>query len=302
MNFRDFLPPKAILLVILVFALINPLHYVMFSLNTPEGMVFVGHVDDTLQLTVLSALRWDFADPWYEGTVFENVVIGAPFTYTLIGIPLTFLGLNTLAAFLIVKFILAAVLLILVYNFMKFFLKENTNLGFLLLLFIAGIGWIVYGASYFAFGPQYTPLVGYMLTSEFDELGGGGLMISHLTRIYWILPEIMGFLSMLLFFHGRKWLAGLALGLAFLFYPTFAVPFALFIALYALVTSEGPVSRRIRSTIWRLVPVAIIAAPFAAVWGLIYILNPAGIELYRAEWFGFNSRPLITMIISSFLR
>ncbi len=296
---KSVLPGRCLLLLIVVLSLINPLHYVIFSLSAPEGRVFVGHVDDVLQLTVFSSASWGFQDPWGTGTFFENPVIGAPFTYAILGTPFTLMGINSLALFLVLKFVAALALLVVLYNFLRFFLKDGAQMGFALLLLSAGVGWILYGASALLFGQPYTPLVGYMFTSEFDELGGGAHMLSHLTRIYWIIPEITGFAAMLLFFRNRRALAGIMLGLTWLFYPLFGLAFSAFVALYALVSAEGRGLQKIRQAVVNVLPTALIAVPFAAAWAYIYASSPTGIELYRSIWQGFGSRPLLTLLVSS---
>src|SRR3989338_1974614 len=202
MKIIEKLPPRGILVLIILLSFINPLHYAIMSITTPNNKVFLGgYVDDFFQLTLMNSVEWNFNSPWdLDQTVFENPVLGASYTFVLLGTLPALLEINLIVAFLVIKFLLSIIYLVIIYNIVKYFLEseKDIKLGYLIFLFSAGIGSFIY-LLFLLVAPHYSPVVGFALTAEFDELGGGAHALSHLTRIYWLLPEVTGLISLLLF-------------------------------------------------------------------------------------------------------
>lgn len=292
-----YLPPRSFLLLILIFSLINPIQYAVMVLTAPENRVFMGYIDDSLQLALMKSVIWDFKSPWDLGiSVFENPFLGASYAFVFLGTIPALLNMDIFFVYMIIKFILSVFYLILVYNLMRYFLdsERKLNLGYALFLFSAGIGAFIYGFFMLTY-PDYAPVVGYALTNEFDELGGGVQAVSHLTRIYWLLPEITGLISLLFFIKGRHAVSGLFLGLTILFYPTFALAFAFLIVIYFITANYR--NRLLENGIKKLLPVIAVSAVFAVPWLLNYFQYPSYFNQYRA-W--FSGLPLTTLAISFF--
>ncbi len=294
-----YLPPRKILLLIVLFSMINPLHYVVMALTVPENKIFLGgHVDDFFQLTLMKSVVWNFHSPWDpDKTVFENPVLGASYTFVLLGTLPALLEINLIITFLIIKFTLSVIYLVIIYNFIKYFLdsKKDTNLGYFIFMFSAGIGSFIY-LLFFLVAPHYSPVVGFALTAEFDELGGGAHALSHLTRIYWLLPEITGLVSLLLFMMKRRVVAGIFLGLTILFYPTFALAFAFLILIYAIV-EKYKLKLDLMNFVKMLFPVILISAVFSLPWVINSLQSPQYFNQYR-QW--FSGYPVLTLVISFF--
>lgn len=299
MKIIERLPPRKILVLIVLFSLINPLHYVIMAITTPNNKVFLGgHIDDFFQLTLIKSVEWNFNSPWdLDQTVFENPVLGASYTFVLLGTLPTLLEINLIVAFLVIKFLLSMTYLVIIYNIVKYFLgqEKDIKLGYLIFLFSAGIGSFIY-LLFFLFAPHYSPVVGFALTAEFDELGGGAHALSHLTRIYWLLPEITGLVSLLLFMMRRHVASGIFLGLTVLFYPTFALAFAFLILIYVLVEKYKS-KLDLSDFVKRLFLVIFISAIFSLPWIINSLQSPQYFNQYR-QW--FSGYPLLTLIVSFF--
>ncbi len=297
MNY-SFLPSKKLFVLVVILALVNPILYIILNYTTPKDHVFVGYTDDIFQLTLMKSLQWNFQDPWGEGwSVYSNPVLGASYTFTILGTIPTLIGINTLVTFIVIKFFLSFIYLIVIYNVIKSFLDpKTTKIAYVLFLLSAGIGWLIYGASSFVFGQQYTPIVGYAFTSEFEELGSGTHALSHLTRIYWLLPEITGLLAILFIRNKKKIKSGIMLGLTFLLYPTFGFAFMVIVLLYLLVKNfNNPIKPFIKNFIFDIIPILVFSLIFSIPWILASNQSPDLFNSYK-QW--FSSEVPITIVIS----
>jgi len=299
MKIIEKLPPRGILVLIILLSFINPLHYAIMSITTPNNKVFLGgHVDDFFQLTLMNSVEWNFNSPWdLDQTVFENPVLGASYTFVLLGTLPALLEINLIVAFLVIKFLLSIIYLVIIYNIVKYFLEseKDIKLGYLIFLFSAGIGSFIY-LLFLLVAPNYSPVVGFALTAEFDELGGGAHALSHLTRIYWLLPEVTGLISLMLFMMKRRVIAGIFLGLTILFYPTFAIAFAFLILVYAIVEKHKS-KLDLMDFVKMLFPVIFISAVFSFPWVISSLQSPQYFNQYR-QW--FSGYPFLTLIVSFF--
>ena len=290
------LPGKKFLILILVLASVNPLNYALMNNVHPEGKVFTGYIDDAFQLALMKSAKWEFQSPWDFGiSVFQNPILGASYTFVVLGTIPTLLNFDLFLTMMVLKFIFSVFYLILIYNILLVLMKSKkyVNVAFVIFLLASGIGWIFYAVSA-ASGSHYTSVIGYAFTDEFEELGGGISAISHITRLYWLLPEITGLLSLLLFMHRKRILSGLFLGLTIFFYPTFSVAFALIILIYSIVdryNNKGSVLDILRDVL----PVALISAVFAVPWALNYFSYRYYFTQYSL-W--YNGEPLIKLLVS----
>lgn len=291
------LPERKLLVLILTFALVNPLNYALMALSPPENKVFLGYVDDAFQLALMKSASWDFRSPWDpETTIFENPVLGASYTFALLGTIPALLNLDLFLAFVAVKFLLSVLYLILIYNVIRHFLGADSRVktAFIIFLFSSGVGWILYGATLALSGQQSASVIGYAFTNEFEELGGGAHALSHLTRIYWLLPEITGLLSLMLFISRKYLLSGILLAATILFYPTFSVAFALLIFVY-FVSDNYKSGSFLANFLKQVGPVAGIAALGAVPWALNYMRSPSYFGQYNL-W--FSGLPLVTLLVT----
>ncbi len=293
------LPNRTFLIVCFLILLINPMKYVVLTIYHPSNTHFVAYEDDVFQLVLLDSAKWEYKDPWGEGwTVFNNPILGASYAYAILGFVPSIINIDALLTLLTLKVILGFVLLVVIWNVMNYFLEpKHAKIAFLLYLLVSGIGWLLYAVSLMTFGPHYTPLVGYTLTREFEELGGGANALSHLTRTYWILPEIFGLCALLALAQRKKVLAGILLGFSILFYPSIGIGLSLIIALYTFVNNWNGKVLSIFTSIRELLPVIIIATIFTLPWLIAYIQTPQVFKYYQA-W--FNSEAPITLVISFF--
>jgi hypothetical protein len=293
---RFLIPEKKFLILIILFSLVNPLNYLIFNYTAPDDHVFTGYIDDTFQLALMKSVVWGFQSPWDPGqSVFQNPVLGASYTFVALGTIPALLNINLFFVFLLIKFALSFIYLIVVYNVITRFLKSTRNVGiaFITFLFVSGLGWIIY-AMFLLFNTQYASVAGYAFTVEFEELGGGANLLSHLTRIYWLVPEILGLLA-LLFFSDKKYIkSGILLGLSILAYPTFAVAFAAVILVFAIVENFGN-KNFLMKTAENILPVAIISIIFALPWLISYLQHPLYFNEYKL-W--YNGEPAIRLVVS----
>jgi hypothetical protein len=167
-------------------------------------------------------------------------------------------------------------------------LAKDSKAAYTLFLLSAGVGWVLY-MFFFVFSHDYAPLVGYALTKEFDELGGGAHALSHLTRAYWMFPEITGLLSLLFLMERKRLPAALLFGLTVLIYPTFAIGFALILFAYSVA------SRGLFSGIVSSVPLFAAGALFAAPWIVTSLQNPGYFSDYK-HW--YNGDPFVQLLIT----
>ncbi|GEM_PF-2073703 len=297
----SFLPSKKFLVLMVVISLVGLLDYAIMYNTPPKNKVFTGYVDAGFQLALMKAIVWNFESPWDSSgiSIFENPHLGGPYTLTLLGSLPTIININMLLYMLALRFILSIIYLVIIYNFINFFLKDKNNvkIAFLLFLLSSGIGWIIYGGVYTTYGSNSAGLIGYLFSYEFEEGDSGAMAISHITRVYWIVPEITGLLSLLFFTKKKNIVGGLLIGLTWLFHPTFGLPFTLMIIVYFLVDEYGRNGGFIK-IIKRTLPVVIFSLVFFMPWLLSYISYPTHFQQYKA-W--FNSTPLLTILISSFL-
>src|SRR3989344_8750129 len=210
------LPEKKWLVLILFLSLINPLHYLLFILLPQENSAFTGFVDDGLMLSLMQSSSRNFEDPWSAGgSVFHNPLVGSIYLFLLLGSPLLFFKINPYILFILYKFIFAVIYYIVAYNFMKFFIKDKKILStaFLLFMLAAGIGGIIYSLAYVSGNIEFLPAIGYGMTSEFEELGGRAHSLTHLPRLYYLIPEVLSYLAILAYATRRKVITGILVGL-----------------------------------------------------------------------------------------
>lgn len=303
-NIRNYLPEKKILILIVILSLVGPFNYAINYFFPPQGTVFVGYTDDVYMLTLMKSWGANFNDPWgfHQYKIWENPLIGSTYLFLLLGIIPFLLKIDVYAAFIFFKFLFALIYYIIVYNLIAVFVKEKShrNLAFVLFGLSAGIGGIIYIVARFLFGPsQYLPIIGYAFTREFDELGAVAHSLTHTFRLYYVIPETLGYLSLLLMVKDRKILSGISLGLAFLFYPMHGLAFSIVLLLYSAVKNYDKISVMVRKIFSELLPVYSAAAPFLLAWILPYFFAHDR-SYFEATKLAFEGLPTINIVISFF--
>src|SRR3989338_3347604 len=198
---------KRILLLIIILSLVNPLHYLILTYYPPEGKVFVGYQDDGLMLTLMKSSSTNFDDPWAfdGGKVWNNPLIGSAYLFIILGIIPTVFNLSYYISFIVFKFIFAFLYYIVVYNLIKLLVENprSQKIVFILFCLAAGLGGILYGAFTVLGQGSNSSIIGYGLTNEFDELAGSSHSLTHTFRLYYVIPEMLGYLSLILFINDR---------------------------------------------------------------------------------------------------
>lgn len=295
------LPGKKWIILIFVLSLINPLNYLLFILYHPSDVTFVGFSDDGLMISLMQAPARNFEDPWsIEGnSVFYNPIVGSTYLFILLGILPLIINIPIYTAFILYKFIFAFVYYIVAYNFMKFFIKDKKLLStsFLLFLLSAGLGGIIYILSFIFFNQEYLPVIGYAITSEFDELGAQAHSLSHIPRLYYLIPEILTYLTLLAFATKRKILSGFLLGLTGLFYPMAAIISFFVLLIYFLTTNyEKNYLNLVNKIFVNFYIILIIAFIFFTPWLITYLQAPFYFNVIRSSAFG--NFPFLKILVS----
>ena len=295
------LPPHKLLVIIFLITLINPLHYALLFFFPPENNIFLGYPDDTLMLTLMKSPAWNFDDPWSfdGGKVWHNPLIGSVYLFISLGaIPFLF-KLDLYLSFIFFKFLFSVIYFIVVYNLLSVFIKsgKERNVALLIFMFVAGLGGLIYATSTLAFPQsQYNSVIGYALTNEFNELSATSHSLTHTFRLYYMIPETLGYLSLIFFLSRKRLFSGVLLGLVFLFYPTYGVAFSLVIIIHSLLRllskREGFVS-----VLKAVIPTYIVAALFVIPW---LIASFQRSYYYKVNSSVFQDLPTINIIIGSF--
>jgi len=293
---------KRILLLIIILSLVNPLHYLILTYYPPEGKVFVGYQDDGLMLTLMKSSSTNFDDPWAfdGGKVWNNPLIGSAYLFIILGIIPTVFNLSYYISFIVFKFIFAFLYYIVVYNLIKLLVENprSQKIVFILFCLAAGLGGILYGAFTVLGQGSNSSIIGYGLTNEFDELAGSSHSLTHTFRLYYVIPEMLGYLSLILFIKNKKWLSGLSLGLTFLFYPMFGIGFLFVIFLYTFVKSinAGP-KEAFDEGIKAIVKPFLVVLIFLIPWAVHYSQKPYYFQITKLV---FDSSSPMNLLIGSF--
>ncbi|MBI2578450.1 MAG: hypothetical protein HYW26_01935 [Candidatus Aenigmarchaeota archaeon] len=296
---RNYLPEnKFLILLIIVLSLTGPAHYALNYFFPPEGTVFVGYTDDAYMLTLMKSWGNDFNDPWSfdGGKVWHNPLIGSTYLFLILGLIPWLLKINLYVAFVFFKFLFALIYYIVVYNLISVFVKDTNrrNIAFVLFALSAGIGGIIYILARLIFGPtEYLGLIGYAFTREFDELGAVAHSLTHVFRLYYVIPETTAYLSLLFFINNRKLISGFFLGLTFLLYPMHAVSMAIVLLLYVVIKNGF----RVKETLQQLWPVYGMAAPFGFAWIIPSLQRP---YYYEATKLAYENVPTLNIAVSFF--
>ena len=293
-------PSRKWLVLIVFLSLINPLHYTIFVLSAPVNSEFIGFVDDGLMLSLMQSSSRNFEDPWSAGgSVFNNPLVGSVYLFILLGVPLLFLKVNPYVLFILYKFIFAFVYYIVAYNFMKFFIKDKKILStaFILFMLAAGIGGIIYSLAYVSGNTEFLPAIGYGMTAEFEELGGLAHSLTHLPRLYYLIPEILTYVTLLAFATRRKVLTGILLGITGMFYPVAAIMSFIILTFYFLAFNYKKNNFVLmKGLIREFYLIIIISSMFAVPWIVSYLQNPYFFNVVSAE--SFENFTLLKIIVS----
>lgn len=296
------LPEKKLLALVIILSLVGPAHYAMNFLNPPEGKVFVGYFDDAYILNIMKSPLHNFSDPWSfdGGKIWHNPLAGSVYLFLVLGFIPALLGVDLYLAFILFKFVFALAYYLIAYNLILHFIREKQHqrIAFLIFMLFAGIGGIIYIAASLLFAQsQYLPVIGYAFTREFDELAAVAHSLTHIFRLYYVIPEALGYLSLLLFINKKKILTGLALGLVFLFYPMHGFGFSVVLLLYSLAKNYSTILRSVRTSIIELLPVYIISSLFLVPWLVHYSERP---YYFATSKLVFEALPALNLVVSFF--
>jgi len=285
------LPERKWVFLIIALSLVNPLHYLFFIVNHPSDSVFIGFVDDGLMMSLMQSSSRNFSDPWSNTDIFHNPLVGSPYLFSFLGLPLLLINIPVLYLFLFYKFLFGVIYYLIAYYFINYFVKDKkiTAVAFVLFMFMAGIGGLLYTLEYVVTGHN-SFYVGSVLTSEFDELGGLSHSLTHLPRLYYLIPEILLYLLLLAYVAKRKFISGVLLGIAGLIYPMSFIVGISIIFLYTIFYKKP---------LTELFLVIIIGTLVIIPWFKAYTDEPLFFDVVKEESFA-NFSP-IKIIVSYFL-
>lgn len=298
------LPEKKFLFLIIILSLVAPIHYAINFSWPPAGTQFVGYYpDDAYMLDIMKSVSsaFDFTDPFVGGeNIWHNPLLGSTYLFVFFGLAGSVLGLNLFIFFVLLKFLFGVAYFLVVYNLISVFVKTKgqQNMAFVLFALAAGAGGILYLAAQVIF-PQseYLPIIGYAFTREFDELAAVSHSLTHIFRLYYGIPETLGYLALLFFAQKKKLLAGLSLGLVFLIYPMHGVAFSVILLFYFLAMNYSRLFLIVRKGTKDLLPVYLLAAVFLVPWLVHSNENP---YYFTATRNAFEALPLLNILVSFF--
>ncbi len=286
--------PKKYLLLILVFTLLEPLHY-YFLINFPlEGRSFIAYdVDESNVITLMRSVEINFNNPWSTSgeKIYDNPAIGSVYSYLPFGLVRWFFSIDPMLMNIVSKALLSFITLVLIYKVLEAYLidKKKANLAFVLFLIPMGLEFVMFPVSLFS-GVEF---LGAGFSFEFPFL-------NSLSRIYYYMPLITGFLSLLAYNKNKKIITSIFLGLTFLFYPTFGLVFALVPLFYEVAKNyKTTIPNCLYTSIKSLLLIYIIAGIFLLPWILNAIQNPDLYKLYKQNSEIFKSH-LFSIIGSYF--
>lgn len=262
---------KKWLVVILVVALIEPLHYFLLINYPPPGKTFMAYdSDEALVMGIMRSPEYGFDNPWSPGEkVFFNGALASPYAYIPLGYLRMILGIDALLMNIIAKFVLFFVFLVALFKTTEALMPRNHELAFA--FFLLPLGLMSFGYAIYLFTGIERFAEGFSF--EFS-------ILSNISRVYYYLPLITGLLSLLFFSKGRKTEASLALGATFFFYPFFGFAFAGLLLLYSISGKNGPISEKAKKSFDEVWKPYLIAAFFLLPWLYARFSHPEYFALY----------------------
>ncbi|MBI2578454.1 MAG: hypothetical protein HYW26_01955 [Candidatus Aenigmarchaeota archaeon] len=262
---------KKWLVVILVAALIEPLHYFLLINYPPPGKTFMAYdSDEALVMGIMRSPEYGFDNPWSPGEkVFFNGALASPYAYIPLGYLRMLLGIDALLMNIIAKFVLFIIFLAVLFKTMEALMPRNHELAFV--FFLLPLGLMTFGYAVYIFTGIERFAEGFSF--EFS-------ILSNISRVYYYLPLITGLVSLLLFSKGRKTEAALALGATFFFYPFFGFAFAGLLLLYSISGKNGSISEKAKKSFDEAWKPCLIASAFLVPWLYARFSHPEYFTLY----------------------
>lgn len=262
---------KKWLLIILLFSLIEPAQYFLLINYPPPGKTFMAYDSDEATVSgVMRSVEMGFDNPWSPGEkVFFNGALTSPYPYILLGYLRLLLGIDPLLMNIIAKFVLFFVFLVVLFKAMEALMPRRHQLAFLFFLLPLGLMPIGY-------------LLGYATGVErlVEGFSFEFAVLNNISRVYYFVPLITAFLSLIFFSKGRKAETALALGATFFFYPFFGFAFAGLLFLYSISGKHGGIHEKFRLSInemWKIYAVALV---FLVPWIYAWVAHPDYFLLY----------------------
>jgi len=259
------------LVIILLVSLIEPVHYFLLINYPPLGRTFMAYdSDEALVSGVMRSVEYNFDNPWSPGEkVFFNGALGSPYPYIPLGYLRILLGIDAILMNIIAKFVFFFLFLIVLFKALEALMPRNHELAFVLFLLPLGLmplGYLlafITGIDRFAEGFSF----------EFS-------ILNNISRVYYFVPLITAFLSLIFFSKGRRIAAAIALGATFLFYPFFGFAFSGLLFLYSISGKHGRISDKVNQSVAELWKIYAIALVFLAPWVYARFTHPEYFVLY----------------------
>lgn len=265
------IPEKKILIVIIVFSSIMPLHTFIWNLYPPEGTVYNGIDGEAILYSAISSAKWDFENPWIlenepvPKLIFFMPFLGSVYLFAFLGIIASILNISMLVVYVFFKFIAMFIFLLVSYNFICHLMrnKNECNAAFFIFAFSAGLMGLIQIHKLF----NITEL----------SLIGMGVGSYRILGFFTALSLASGLASIIFIMRKKPLTSGFFAGLAMLIYPMHGLASFIVISIYILLNYENKIK-----TIFK---VGLPAIPFGLAWVLPYIIN----NTFFVQYFKQNS-------------
>lgn len=280
---------KAILILIVAFAAINPIQYAVLKYSAPPGLVFNAYgSDDALLLTSIKYHEFNFQSPWIlknegiDGNVFLNPANGPVYLMAALGIFHALTNLDPLLIFITFKFLSAILMLLMVYYLILQLVKNEKKADVIFLVFAlsAGFGGIMLLIL--------SPLTGHSIFYPFT-LFGFGIGAFRIVEVYQSFAFALAVISIILSLKRRHFFSGIFLGIATLTYPPYGLAALIAVFLYSCVVDKFDIRN--------FLIVVLISALFASPWVMAYFQQPYFFRLASEVGVGNSAHILLSVLI-----
>jgi hypothetical protein len=279
--------PWFVWLTSLIYALVYLVYYKYYAANVPKGWVWVGGVggDDSVYLGLMQFVvnhagnLFSAVSPWHlsaDPGASEILLIpefSSPYWFYFLGLIAKFTKLGVASVMILVRIVLGFLLPVVVWVFLKEFLKPRTLrvVSFVFYHFAFGIGGLLFlGFSLFKEGHfnliPFWPFTAMGNAVSYEMFEGTGLQpLTFLGRTYYVASILLGLLALVKLpkaidtnrriRHRIYWgiLGGVALALSQAIYPITGVGFVVLAVLWLVVFGEFS-TRPLRSLARTIIP------------------------------------------------
>jgi len=275
------LPKERIwLALILIIALVYPIHHALFYFFPPEEYIFNGgHGDEGTALALMESVEHQYRDPWsLEGkTFFSNPTIPSAFILIPFGFISFLLKLDYALFFIFLKFIFSFAYLLVLYHLTKYFTrtKKEFNIAFLILMLTSGIGATLQIPTA-VITNDYTFAGIFPSTYGLSIDDSGFTILSQFQHLYRLVALFAGYAALYFFIIKRNVYSSLFLGLSILAHPFLGSTIVFFILIYTVLNRN----------VSDFIPIFLVSALFLIPWAVIYVEDPSVSQyLYKEKAF-----------------